>query len=81
MSAKSSAPDLQRFIRRKFSVRAFTPDILKYKCQAVQYIGELCRYLCNAPPNADDTKLDITYAVGNGLRPDVWTKFQVCFFW
>jgi fatty-acyl-CoA synthase len=44
----------------------------------VQYIGELCRYLCNAPPNADDAKLDITYAVGNGLRPDVWTKFQVC---
>jgi len=63
-------------IRRKFSVRAFTSDVLKYKCQAVQYIGELCRYLCNAPPNPEDAKLDITYAVGNGLRPDVWLKFQ-----
>lgn len=58
-------------------MRAFTADILKYRCTAVQYIGELCRYLLNAPPNAEDDKLNIQYAIGNGLRPDVWGKFQV----
>lgn len=63
--------------RRKFSVKAFSADILKYNCQAVQYIGELARYLVNAPPNADDEKLNIKYALGNGLNKEIWAKFQV----
>jgi hypothetical protein len=64
-------------IRRKFSVRAFSADLVKYECRALQYIGELCRYLCNAPANPDDDKVRIDYAIGNGMRPDVWEKFQV----
>ena len=63
--------------RRKFSVKGFSADILKYNCQAVQYIGELARYLVNAPPNADDEKLNIKYALGNGLNKEIWAKFQV----
>jgi acyl-CoA synthetase (AMP-forming)/AMP-acid ligase II len=63
--------------RRKFSASSFTNDIIKYKCTSVQYIGELCRYLINAPQNAADAQLQILFAVGNGMRPDVWTKFQV----
>jgi hypothetical protein len=63
--------------RRKFSVRAFSADLVKYECRALQYIGELCRYLCNAPANPDDDKVRIDYAIGNGMRPDVWEKFQV----
>ena len=43
---------------------------------ATQYIGELCRYLLNAPANPDDAKLKIRYALGNGMRPDVWVKFM-----
>jgi len=62
---------------RKFSIKAFSSDILKYDCVAVQYIGELARYLVNAPPNPDDHKLNVRYAMGNGLSGDVWTKFQV----
>ncbi|CAE7296659.1 Slc27a3, partial [Symbiodinium microadriaticum] len=60
----------------KFSVRSFTPDIVKYKCAGFQYIGELCRYLANAPPNAEDAKVTLKFAIGNGMRPDVWVKFQ-----
>jgi len=61
-------------------VKAFSADILKYDCQAVQYIGELARYLVNAPPNADDDKLNIKYAFGNGLNKEIWAKFQVSVF-
>ena len=63
--------------RRKFSVRAFSSDLVKYKCTALQYIGELCRYLVNAPPCAEDAKVRIDFAIGNGMRPDIWDKFQV----
>ena len=42
----------------------------------MQYIGELCRYLANAPPNPDDINVGLKFAIGNGMRPDVWEKFQ-----
>eukprot|EP00601_Ochromonadales_sp_CCMP2298_P000467 CAMPEP_0173186140 /NCGR_PEP_ID=MMETSP1141-20130122/9966_1 /TAXON_ID=483371 /ORGANISM="non described non described, Strain CCMP2298" /LENGTH=462 /DNA_ID=CAMNT_0014109789 /DNA_START=170 /DNA_END=1554 /DNA_ORIENTATION=- len=63
-------------LKRKFSVRTFSADILKYQCSSVQYIGELCSYLVNAPPNPLDASLQLGFAFGNGLRPDIWTKFQ-----
>ena len=63
--------------RRKFSVRAFSSDLVKYQCRAVQYIGELCRYLVNAPPCATDDEVRVDFAIGNGMRPDIWEKFQV----
>jgi hypothetical protein len=63
--------------RRKFSVRAFSADLVKYNIRVLQYIGELCRYLCTAPPNAEDDKVRVDFAIGNGMRPDVWDKFQV----
>lgn len=63
-------------LRRKFSARAFSTDCVKYNCNIVQYIGELCRYLVNAAPNKDDERLNIDFAFGNGIRPEVWEKFQ-----
>jgi fatty-acyl-CoA synthase len=69
-------PRLTLIFRKKFSVRSFTPDCLKYQCSAMQYIGELCRYLVNAPPCEDDHKLQLKYAIGNGMRPDIWVAFQ-----
>lgn len=63
-------------IRKKFSVRNFIPDCIKYKCTCVQYIGELARYCLTAPRNELETQLDIQYAFGNGLRADIWDKFQ-----
>lgn len=42
----------------------------------VQYIGELCRYLVNAPDDPLDKDNKVRLMFGNGLRPDVWRKFQ-----
>ena len=37
-------------LKRKFSVHEFWSDIHKYDATMFEYIGELCRYLLNAPP-------------------------------
>lgn len=63
-------------LRRKFSVRNFASDCVKFNCNVIQYIGELCRYLLNAPVSPDEAKLHIDYAFGNGMMADVWEKFQ-----
>lgn len=63
-------------LRMKFSARSFTADCIKYKCTTMQYIGELCRYLINAPANANDHKVALRAVMGNGMRPDVWVQFQ-----
>jgi len=42
----------------------------------IQYIGELCRYLVNAPENPLDKDNKVRLMFGNGLRPDIWRKFQ-----
>jgi fatty-acyl-CoA synthase len=62
-------------IRKKFSATNFTKECLQYGVTTVQYIGELCRYLVNLPPNEDDQKLAIRVAFGNGMRKEYWTKF------
>ena len=43
-------------IREKFSAREFWDDVVRYDCTLFQYIGELCRYLVNSPPNPNETK-------------------------
>lgn len=63
-------------LRKKFSVRAFSEDCSAHNITAVQYIGELCRYLKDAPPAEADSSLSIRIAFGNGLRADVWKGFQ-----
>ena len=64
------------YFRMKFSARSFTADCLKYRCTTMQYIGELCRYLINAPANSDDSKVKLKAVMGNGMRPEVWVQFQ-----
>jgi fatty-acyl-CoA synthase len=44
-----------------------------------QYIGELCRYLVNAPARPEDGQHSLRIACGNGLRPEVWEPFQTRF--
>ena len=67
------------YIRERFSVRDFWDDIVKHDCTMMQYIGELCRYLVNAPPNPNETKHKLRLACGNGLRPDIWDEFKTRF--
>lgn len=62
--------------REKFSARAFWSDVVRWDCTLFQYIGELCRYLLQAGPVPHETEHRIRMACGNGLRPDVWEKFQ-----
>ena len=60
-------------IRAKFSATEFWSDIAKWDCTLFQYIGELCRYLLDTePPRQHRLRL----ACGNGLRAEVWQKFQ-----
>lgn len=63
-------------LRKKFSVSSFSSDLVKYKVTTVQYIGELCRYLANAPPNPLDKQVKLLFAMGNGMRPEYWHEFQ-----
>jgi fatty-acyl-CoA synthase len=63
-------------IRERFSAREFWDDVVRWDCTLFQYVGELCRYLLNSPPNPNETKHRIRICCGNGLRPDVWPEFQ-----
>ena len=62
-------------IRDKFSASAFWDDIARHECTIFQYVGELCRYLVNAPPHPAEARHRLRLACGNGLRPDVWPAF------
>ena len=63
-------------IREKFSAGEFWDDMVRWDCTCFQYIGELCRYLVNAPPHPNERSHRLRLACGNGLRPDVWPQFQ-----
>ena len=41
-------------LKRKFSVHEFWSDVHQYGATIFEYIGEICRYLLNAPPSALD---------------------------
>eukprot|EP01036_Dinobryon_divergens_P023037 gene23037-31352_t len=62
--------------RKKFSASNFTADCIKYRCTSMLYIGELCRYLVNTEPKANDKHLALKSAFGNGMRPEFWSAFQ-----
>ena len=66
-------------IRRKFSVHEFWSDVHKYGATMFEYIGELCRYLLNAPPSPLERGHKIRAITGNGLRPEIWREFQARF--
>lgn len=63
-------------IRRKFSASQFWNDVRRYRATTIGYVGELCRYLVDQPPNADDSRHDVRKMIGNGLRPGAWAEFK-----
>ncbi|XP_057674316.1 long-chain fatty acid transport protein 6 [Corythoichthys intestinalis] len=63
-------------LKKKFSASQFWSDCRKHKVTVFQYIGELCRYLCNQPKTEMDKVHSVRMGVGNGLRPDVWQEFH-----
>ncbi|XP_063310229.1 long-chain fatty acid transport protein 6 [Pelobates fuscus] len=66
-------------LRQKFSASQFWNDCKKYNVTIIQYIGELCRYLCKQPERDGDKDHKVRMAVGNGVRSDVWREFLARF--
>jgi acyl-CoA synthetase (AMP-forming)/AMP-acid ligase II len=63
-------------LSRKFSHKTFWPEVSASNANIIQYVGELCRYLVNAPPHPLERKHKVQMAWGNGMRPDVWEVFR-----
>jgi fatty-acyl-CoA synthase len=63
-------------LKRKFSVHEFWDDVHRYEATLFQYIGELCRYLLNAPSAKYEHDHKLRVITGNGLRPEIWKNFQ-----
>lgn len=63
-------------LRRKFSASGFWKDVQHYRATCFGYIGELCRYLLNQPPCAEERGNSLTCMIGNGLRPSIWAEFK-----
>lgn len=63
-------------IRRKFSTSSFWKDVQKFDASAIGYVGELCRYLMDAPPSELEKGHRVKKMIGNGMRPNIWDKFK-----
>ena len=63
-------------IGKKFSVTTFWKDIHDSQATMFVYVGECARYLLSAPINRYERDHKIRCCYGNGLRPDVWRRFQ-----
>ncbi|KAK3586016.1 hypothetical protein CHS0354_033137 [Potamilus streckersoni] len=66
-------------LRRKFSARHFWEDVRKYDVTYIQYVGEMFRYLLALPQHPLDGMHKVKAVLGNGLRQDIWEKFQTRF--
>jgi acyl-CoA synthetase (AMP-forming)/AMP-acid ligase II len=63
-------------IGRKFSVTNFWKDVHDSEATHFIFVGETARYLLAAPPGPYDRDHKIRLMYGNGMRPDVWLRFQ-----
>ena len=63
-------------LRRRFSASRFWDEARRDGVTACQYVGELCRYLLNAPPSPTDREHRVRVMMGAGLGADIWRPFQ-----
>ena len=63
-------------IRERFSARHFWDDVVEGDCTIFQYIGELCRYLVNAPEHPSEAPHRLRLCCGNGLHGRHLEEFQ-----
>ncbi|WP_180079617.1 MULTISPECIES: long-chain-acyl-CoA synthetase [unclassified Acinetobacter] len=63
-------------LRRKFSTSSFWKDVQKFDASAIGYVGELCRYLMDAPVSELEKGHRVKKMIGNGMRPNIWDKFK-----
>ncbi|KAF2499859.1 acetyl-CoA synthetase-like protein [Lophium mytilinum] len=62
-------------IGRRFSTSRFWDEVRDSNSTAFVYVGETARYLLAAPPSPRDREHRVHVMFGNGLRPDVWSRF------
>jgi len=62
-------------LRKKFSANNYWADCVKYRVTAAVYIGEICRYLLNTKECPEEKQHHLRLMFGNGLRPDIWSRF------
>lgn len=66
-------------LRKKFSASNFWTDCQKYNCTVANYIGETCRYLLTVHKPGTEVNHSVRTMYGNGLRPQIWERFQKTF--
>lgn len=65
-------------LSHKFSVSSFWAQMRLTHANTIEYVGEVCRYLVEAPENEDERKMygKVKLAYGNGLRKDIWVRMK-----
>ncbi|WP_298668088.1 long-chain-acyl-CoA synthetase [uncultured Sphingomonas sp.] len=63
-------------IRRRFSASRFWDDVRAHGVTTCQYVGEICRYLMNAPARPDDRDHSLRAITGTGMSHELWGAFQ-----
>jgi fatty-acyl-CoA synthase len=66
-------------LRRTFSASHFWDDVTAEGATMFVYVGELCRYLVNRPPAANDGDHKLRLIFGNGLSREVWAQLETRF--
>ena len=67
---------VQMAVGRSFSLQGFWPDIRDSGSTAFAYVGETIRYLLSNPPSPEDRAHSVRLIFGNGMKADVWRRFQ-----
>lgn len=62
-------------VRPKFSASKFWDEVSDNGATMFMYVGELCRFLLSSPPHPKERDHKLQWAIGNGLRPEVWPGF------
>ncbi|TKA75845.1 hypothetical protein B0A55_04388 [Friedmanniomyces simplex] len=63
-------------IGKKFSASRFWSEVRASRSTVFTYVGEITRYLLALPPSPLDHQHSLRVGYGNGIRPDVWGRFQ-----
>ncbi|MGK5091415.1 alpha/beta fold hydrolase [Deltaproteobacteria bacterium TL4] len=56
----------------RFSTTTFWNEVRRYGVTIVGYVGEMCRYLINMPPNEHEKQHSIRLFAGSGMQKQVW---------
>lgn len=63
------------WLARRFSASRFWSEVRARGVTGFQYVGEICRYLANRPPEPGDRDHRLRTMMGAGLGADVWRVF------